>query len=341
MGILAEVLSRGCPVDDYHVVAPNGKNTTAAITDKPGAVVIPRLEFDDIGLRCAVRSGAAFEPHVTVDLVAPTEKGVRVHAENGRTFDARVAVIATGAATGVLRRSRILKHQPAVRLAARAYFEDLQQEVARAFQLRLDGVPNPGYGWIFPTGRNAANVGVGFKPRPSIGIAPQVFARFVGQPALAAMLKGSKRVGPVKGYPIRVDFRRSPTFGTRTLLVGEAAGLVNPLTGEGIDYAMESGMIAAEHVVDSFESGLDLDETWAAAYDRKLRARFDKIFQFSEWIHDWYCKPAFLNLLVPLASRHPELRQLLANIVLGEREPRGYNPAGMLVRLLMYLARHP
>jgi len=143
----------------------------------------------------------------------------------------------------------------------------------------------------------------------------------------------------VKGYPIRVDFLRSPTQAKNTLLVGEAAGLVNPLTGEGIDYALESGRIAAEHVVQGLTSGVH--QTWLSDYDRLLRERFEKIFRFSEWIRDWYCRPALLNLLVPLANRRPELRQRLATIVLGEREPRGYGPANMAARLALYLVRNP
>ncbi len=80
--------------------------------------------------------------------------------------------------------------------------------------------------------------------------------------------------------------------------------------------------------------------TWHTDYDRLLRERFEKIFRFSERIRDWYCKPVLLNLLVPLANGRPELRQLLANIVLGEREPRGYGPATMAARLAIYLVRH-
>src|SRR5262249_57280629 len=93
------------------------------------------------------------------------------------------------------------------------------------------------------------------------------------------------------------------------------------------------------HVAQGLSSGVA--ETWSTDYDRLLRARFEKVFRFSEWIRDWYCKPPMLNLLVPLANRRPELRQLLANIVLGEREPRGYGPATMAARLAWYLARHP
>src|SRR4029077_20292105 len=117
----------------------------------------------------------------------------------------------------------------------------------------------------------------------------------------------------------------------------EAAGLVNPLTGEGIDYALESGSIAAQHLLAAFSNGFT--RGWSPAYDHLLRTRFEKIFRFSEWIRDWYCRPPLLNLLVPLANRRPELRQLLANTVLGEREPKGYGPVTMLARLLLYLAR--
>jgi flavin-dependent dehydrogenase len=220
-------------------------------------------------------------------------------------------------------------------LAARAYFENVQQEVARRFQLRFDDVPQPGYGWIFPVTSTTANVGVGFLPHRTSGTVTQAFDRFVAGRGVQPLLNGARQSGPMKGYPIRVDFLRAPTHGPHTLLVGEAAGLVNPLTGEGIDYALESGRVAAEFL----SARLATDElSDLTEYHAMLHARFEKIFRFSEWIRDWYCKPPLLNLLVPLANHRPELRQLLANIVLGEREPRGYGPLTMLARLLAYLA---
>jgi flavin-dependent dehydrogenase len=179
---------------------------------------------------------------------------------------------------------------------------------------------------------------VGFLPRRGSGTASQALERFIRGKALRPLLAGARQTGPLKGYPIRVDFLNAPTVAERTLLVGEAAGLVNPLTGEGIDYALESGQIAAEHLLRAFHIA-DFSPTQLAEYQAHLHTRFDKIFHFSEWIRDWYCKPPLLNLLVPLANRRPELRQLLSNIVLGEREPRGYAPATMLAHLLIYLVR--
>ncbi len=276
---------------------------------------------------------------MNVTRVEGTDSGARVHIENGDAFDARAAVVATGAATSVLKRSRILKHQPQAMLAARAYVENLPHDVARTFQLRFDGAPMPGYGWVFPVGNRAANVGVGFLPKRRSHTAAQAYQRFVDGAAMHSLLEGTRQIGPLKGYPIRVDFLRAPTFGENTLLVGEAAGLVNPLTGEGIDYALESGALAAEHVIYGLASGVH--RAWHVQYDRLLRDHFEKIFRFSEWIRDWYCKPPLLNVVVPLANRRPELRQLLADIVLGERQPRGYGPATMVARLIVYLARHP
>jgi geranylgeranyl reductase family protein len=334
MGVLPEVTAHGCGVDAYEVVAPNGRSTTAAITGDHHALVIPRLSLDEILLRRAIASGARFEPRISVTRVVGSPGGACVHDADGHTFEGRVAIIATGAATKVLRQSGILSHQPKAMLAARAYFDNLPRDLEAKFQLRFDGVPSPGYGWVFPVAHRTANVGVGFLPNKHSGTAAQAFRGF----AQIRSIEGARQVGPLKGYPIRVDFLRAPTFAPNTLLVGEAAGLVNPLTGEGIDYALESGKIAAEHVVRGLSSGVH--QAWLTEYDRLLRARFEKIFRFSEWIRDWYCKPPLLNVLVPLANRQPELRQQLANIVLGEREPHGYGPMTLAARLMVYLARH-
>ncbi len=332
MGILGDVAERGCAVGGYTVVAPNGRATSAEIR---GALVVPRLALDHLILERAIASGAHFKPKVAVTHLEPHAGGVSIFAGSAR-FEARQAVIATGAAFGVLTRSGILQHPPRAMLAARAYFDHLQREVARTFELRFTDVPMPGYGWVFPVGDRAANVGVGFMPRRGSGTAAQAMARFTASRPMRALLDGARQDGPLKGYPIRVDFLRSPTTAPHTLLVGEAAGLVNPLTGEGIDYALESGRIAAEHLANGFASGqLEVQR----AYDHELRRRFGPIFRFSEIVRDWYCHPLLLNALVPLANAHPELRQLLARTVLGERQPAGYGPATMLGRLLVYLVR--
>jgi geranylgeranyl reductase family protein len=342
MGILGEVRRQAQPIRGYEVVAPNQRATGAPIVGDYGALVIPRWQLDDMIRQRALSSGAQFEGRVNVSRLEPTAEGVTVHAEHGnrsRTIHARVAAIATGAATGVLTRSGILKRQPRAMLAMRAYFEDLHS-IGDRFQLRFDGVPLPGYGWAFPMQHAAANVGVGYLPkgRSARTDARGAYERFISGPAVSRLLEGARQVAPAKGYPIRVDFLTAPTYAPRTLLVGEAAGLVNPLTGEGIDYALESGHMAAQHLLGCFATG----EFVLEEYHRRLHARFDRLFRFCIRVRDWYCAPPLLNFLVVVANRRPELRQLLTELVLGDRQPSDRGPVRMLAGLLLYLARpHP
>src|SRR6266496_297564 len=130
MGILADVSEHGCAVDAYSVVAPNRHETSAPITSSHGALVVKRLVLDDIVHRRALASGAQFIGGVNASRVEPSATGVHVQADDGRTFAGRLAVIATGAAFGLLKRSAILSRPPRTMLAARAYFEDLQADLA-------------------------------------------------------------------------------------------------------------------------------------------------------------------------------------------------------------------
>ena len=140
-------------------------------------------------------------------------------------------------------------------LAARAYLENIR-DLPQRMQFRFDGLPLPGYGWIFPTSTTTANVGVALYPTPDVwkrfakATPPrEALEPFLGSPALREPLQGSRFAGHIQGYPIRMDFPRHSAVSDRALLVGEAAGLVNPLTGDGIDFALESGRLAAKHLV--------------------------------------------------------------------------------------------
>jgi menaquinone-9 beta-reductase len=327
MDLLAEVSRHGHPIRGYDVFAPNGRRTGSPLSGPRAALVVPRYTLDDLIRQRAVASGVRFEPHVTVSHVEPTTHGVTVHAERGRRFQAHTAVLATGASTRPLLKSGILRRPPRPMLAMRAYYAGVKQPGDR-FALRFDHVPLPGYGWLFPVDQDRLNVGVGFYPRwwNRRTTSRAAFDRFVSH---QTQLVGARLDGPVRGYPIRVDFLQAPTFGPRTLLVGEAAGLVNPLTGEGIDYALESAQIAAEHIARGAEP---------REYDRQLRDRFERLFRFCVQVRDWYCLPPLLNLLVATANRRPDLRQVLTEVVLGERQPTPRGPAQTAARLLLALA---
>jgi len=239
---------------------------------------------------------------------------------------ARIVIVATGASTGLLPKLGLLPKTPQMMLAARAYYDDSRVFTDR-IQIRFDGVPLPGYGWVFPLSASSANVGVGYFPpglearrRPVHSRA--AFETFVRGRSIAGVLGGARRAGPVKGYPLRVDFPEAPASGERVLLVGEAAGLVNPLTGEGIDYALESAQIAADYLVRALAAG-GPSRGGLPEYDRLLRARFGRLFTFCRRLRDASLNALLLNRLVRLAARREDLKMLLVDIVLGNRDVSG------------------
>ncbi|MER3545263.1 MAG: hypothetical protein C4311_11850 [Chloroflexota bacterium] len=274
------------------------------------------------------------------------ESGVTIQGEQrgqAVVFQARAALIATGASTGLLVRMGLLRQAPPVTLAARAYLEGIA-DLSDHMHIRFDGVPLPGYGWVFPLSDSAANVGAGFlragpATRHLPGTPRAAFEAFVQTAPLRRMLAGAHSAGPVKSYPIRVDFATAPTFGERTLLIGEAAGLVNPLTGEGIDYALESSRLAAWHLAGALARG-DLTRADLEAYDGLLRQRFQRLFIFCNRLRDLFLNPLWLNRMVSAATQRPDLKLLLTDIVLGNRDvAEGMSVWVVLKTLLALLLR--
>jgi geranylgeranyl reductase family protein len=314
------------------IALPGGLTTGHALTGHalPGyALVVPRLLLDDLLRERAVAAGSEWRDGAEVLSVATRGEGVEVTARrDGReeTWRARTAVLATGAATGLLRRIGVLAESPPMVVAARAYFEGVALGAADRLALRFDGVPLPGYGWVFPTSSTSANVGAGYfgagwwrwRARTARG----AYAAFIRTPVLRRMLEGARRVGPVRGYPLRTDFGAAPTSHGRVLLAGEAAGLVNPLTGEGIDYALESGQLAGEHLAGAL-AGAGCTPVAAARYDALLAERFAALFGFCATMRRWCVNRPVLDALVRLARRREDLRTLLIDVVLGGRPVRG------------------
>jgi flavin-dependent dehydrogenase len=112
-----------------------------------------------------------------------------------------------------------------------------------------------------------------------------------------------------------VDFAKAPTYSKRIILVGEAAGLVNPVTGEGIDYTLESGKLAAEHLNAMFADG-DFSSSQLRAYDAQLRAEYQRLFTLCDRMRLFYGNPLVINRALEAMRRRRKLRHLYMNIVM-------------------------
>ena len=210
--------------------------------------------------------------------------GARVRREDGSPAHvrARYVVACDGAA------SRFAGKAGATRdpgrplgVAARRYYRTPRPQ-QRYFESWFDiwerGVILPGYGWIFPVGEGVVNVGAGLLNTTSHfkEISPRrMLDLFVAGLPAEWELDEEHAAGPVLSGPLPMGMNRRPLALPGLLLVGDAGGVVNPFTGEGIAYAIESAELAAELIHEALSSGRP---GLAHAYPIALRQRYGGYF---------------------------------------------------------------
>ena len=330
LGLLDDLKTSGYQINHVKLVAPNGDAVFTEVPpyrDWPACLlVVPRLTLDDKLLRYALAAGAEFRPHVDArEVVFEHGQAVGVKAntpEGPAELRARVVVIATGAATGLVERAGLMRQPMVAGRAARGYYEGVRG-LSDTIEFHFAAPLLPGYGWVFPISKTAANIGAGYygyPNRPPVRSSPRLaLDDFLASPPVAALLGDAQPIGPARGYPFRTDFDRTQPAHPGLLLVGEAAGLVNPLTGEGIDYAVESAQVAAEVVL---RVGPRKEaRALAAAYAQALRRRFLFSFVGALRIRDLYIRPLLLNKSVRAAKRYESLKVKMFHAITGSTSP--------------------
>lgn len=277
--------------------------------------VWPRRRLDAALVDAAVAAGARIFWNTEA---LPTWEGGRVTGvrAGGEEWRAGLVVAATGApgkAARMLGAVRV-ESEP-YGLAIRSYVESPRhdEEFLEARLTMSDEAGNsvPGYGWLFPAGDGTINIGVGalstmrrFKSL-NLGNLLDLYHRSVRERWGAGGFLEKPRAWRL---PMSAGRRHGPGW----VAVGDAAGLINPMNGEGIDYGLESGMLAA----DLFASD---PATAAERYDAAVGERFDAFLRtgrrFSFLIgHPWILRSG-LRLAVGAQAVADITLRVMGNLV--------------------------
>jgi flavin-dependent dehydrogenase len=120
------------------------------------------------------------------------------------------------------------------------------------------------------------------------------------------------------------------------MFVGDAAGLVNPFNGEGIDYAMESGQLAAETGLEVLASG---DRTVLGRYQAAVERRFGSYFALGRLFVKLIGEPHVMRIATSYGLPRPYLMKIVLKLLANLHEPRGGDAADRVVRALTAMAR--
>ena len=264
---------------DLLAVGPSGRRSRLpAFTGRtyPGhGIIVPRLTLDHALREAALEAGAVpVRARITAVEAGGDGRVDAVISSDGQRLAGEVIIAADGALSPVARLAGMLDPQTALwGFAIRAY---VPAEVPLPLLVLLDASPwriYPGYGWLFPGENGQANVGIGVGLGNSRRQAPLRgdLARLVAMLGQHGDLGRDARPGPVMGGWLRMGGTGTPSAAGNVLLAGDAAGLINPLQGEGIGPAMVSARLAAEAVLGGpARAGLAYAEAIEAAFGRYM-----------------------------------------------------------------------
>ncbi|MGH2677680.1 MAG: geranylgeranyl reductase family protein [Actinomycetota bacterium] len=293
-------------------------------------VVRTRHDLDHMLVQRAVKSGAtvwegteALGPVVDDGWVV----GARVKRDDGETetVRARYVLASDGAASRFAQKAGVRRDPTRpLGVAARRYVRSPRPQTPwfeSWFDLWQNGVILPGYGWIFPVGDGLLNVGAGLLNTTSLfkEISPRKMLDVFEQSLPEEWeIVDRNAEGDLLSGPLPMGMNRRPLAMPGLLLVGDAGGLVNPFTGEGIAYAMESAEVAAELVYDALDSGRP---GLAHVYPVEMKRRYGGYFTVGRAFARAIGNPRFMRLSVLHAFPRERLMRfalrMLANLTDG------------------------
>ena len=191
----------------------------------------------------------------------------------------------------------------------------------------------PGYFWIFPLPGGGANVGVGMLSRALKKRGVNLKALLdvcVAHPRFRDRFAGARRLGAVKGWGLPLGSRPRPMAGDGWLLVGDAASLIDPFSGEGIGNAMVSGEQAAQWAVRAAEAG-DFSKAFLKGYERDVLHYLRGELRLSHAMQRLLGWKGLLNLVLRKAGRSPAVADAISVMFDDESQRR------KLVSPLFYL----
>ena len=293
LGVDVRALPSYASVRETVIVSPSGREVVLPLPDDGEyAAAVMRHELDAALVDAARRRGVCIVDGLGARSVEPTDDDVAVTFDDDTVIRARWVIAADGhySPTRRLSGGATAGTDLGTWHAFRQYFRDVDD--TRMWVL-FDADLLPGYAWVFPLGGGRANVGFGVlrDQRANARSGKRIAAQWrdvISHPKLR-MIMGTDATpdGPARAWPIPATFDPARLARGRVLFAGDAAHVVDPMTGEGIAQAIDSGLLAARAIHDgatvpavtvryrnTVERALGADLRFARQLQCLLRTRF-------------------------------------------------------------------
>ncbi len=316
-------------------------NRHIALSGKVEMALTLRTDFDNVLFESALEQGAvpyvgSRAKHITIN-----SGSSQVELADGNSIKACMIVGADGVSSMVARESGLLRRWPKSKITAcrvaevparqdeiiDRYTEDLHYHFFASF----GGLP--GYGWIFPK-HETINIGLGIVGVHARGL-PRVFEAFVRYLKSENLLMENADLSSVRGALVPTGGPAKETISRGCLIAGDAAGMVDPLTGGGIAYAMRAGRHASKAIATAFENGLEHETL--VQYEQSWKNDFGKYFKDHLLAQKVITSP-FTDLFFEIGRRDELIQKMVSESMDNSSESR-IDTRDLALRILLVCLR--
>lgn len=276
--------------------------------DKPLIYMVMRDEFDDLLVSRAREAGAIVAEGQKVRSIQNTSDRVEVSTTD-TALTCEILVGADGA-NSLVARTLGLAERMHTNIAMEAEVLVPTEILSRwngLVQINMGTTPG-GYEWVFPK-RDHLSIGV---------IGPSDHAKSLKDCChrmLDSLNLGGYEVVSLKGHPLPVLNKNAAVYQGRCLLVGDAAGFTNPLTGEGIYYAIKSAQLAAPVVTDRLRNGAINLYGYQQAVEREIAPEMRALWRAHRLLRRF---PRLCVSAARISARIPRLWHIACRVVRGD-----------------------
>ncbi|MEP6973477.1 MAG: geranylgeranyl reductase family protein [Actinomycetota bacterium] len=314
-------------------------------------LVRTRHDFDALLVERAQKAGARLmERTEAIDpiLEAGWVRGARIRSVEDKDAEptelrARFVIASDGAASRFAKPAGVTRDETRpLGIAARRYYRTDYHPgpwLESWLDLWEGDLLLPGYGWLFPVAGGTINLGAGllntFKNFKDVS-AQRLFTAFATMLPPSFGISEETAEGRLLSGPLPMSFNRVPQAVPGMLLVGDAAGAVNPFNGEGIAYAMETGEIAADLVNEALvqdRPGLTM------SYPTVLQQRYGRYFTIGRGFARAVGKPAIMGLATRFMLPRPVVMNFALRVMGNLSDGRDGDIQDKLFYLLERLAK--
>ncbi len=299
------------------------RNTS--LKDIPKGFVIRRKIYDAFMFGQAKKIATkTIENFAVNDLLIENNMVCGVHGKdidgNERVFRGKIVLGADGFKSVVSRKAGLYDHDPSHWVVAlRCYYKNVK-DLTDQIELHYVDEIIPGYFWIFPLEDGYANIGIGmlhkYIKRQKIDI-NKALTDTINSPYFKDRFQEAEPMEKPAGWNLPVGSKRRKSHGNGFMLLGDAAGLIDPFTGEGIGNALYSAKYAVETARQAIDTG-DLSEAFLSKYEDKLWKVIGNELKVSTKLQKIGRYRFLLNLVINKAARSAEVSNIIAGMLANE-----------------------